>query len=79
MVQRILLGIIASLALAPVAGMVLVFAVLPALPIALLVGAFLGPSTLLGYAQQEEDEREDEREKELLRSIRLRHAHAHGH
>ena len=58
MVQRILLGIIASVALAPVAGMVLVFAVLPALPIALLIGAMLGPSTLLGYAQQEEDERD---------------------
>jgi hypothetical protein len=77
MVVRILLGILGAIALAPVAGMVLVFAVLPALPIVLCIGAMLGPSTLLGYGQQEEDEREAERERELLRSIRLRHAHSH--
>jgi hypothetical protein len=77
MVQRVLLAILAGIALAPVVGMVLVFAVLPALPIVILIAAMLGPSTLLGYAQQEEDEREAEAEH--ARYLRLRHAHAHAH
>jgi hypothetical protein len=77
MVQRVLLAIAVAIALSPVVGMVLVFALLPALPLVIAIGAMLGPSTLLGYAQQEEDERE--REEEQARYLRFRQAHAHAH
>ena len=58
------------LALAPVIGMVLVFAVLPMLPIALLCGAVLGPMNLFKNGEVEEEE--------VVYRHRLEFAAAHG-
>ncbi len=63
-------GIAALIVLSPVIAMVLVFAVLPALPLALAVGAVLGPANLFGNGEKEE-------ERDVYRS-RLVFAEAHG-
>ena len=59
--------------LSPVIGMVLVFALLPALPIVLAIGAILGPMTLLKDVEPHEDLAPEEWE---ARRILARHAHA---
>jgi hypothetical protein len=67
---KIALGVVAAIVLSPVAGMVLAFAVIPALPVALVAGAVLGPMNLF-----ENGEAEDEDEK--WRYHELHEAHAH--
>jgi hypothetical protein len=70
---KALIGLVAFVVLLPVIGMVLVFAVLPALPLALLVGAVLGPTNLIPNGE-EEDEDEVYNAKLVFAE-----AHAHGH
>jgi hypothetical protein len=54
-VFRIVVGVMTVLVLSPVVGMILVFAVLPALPIALAVGAVIGP---MDWFKEKEEEAE---------------------
>ncbi|HEY8088627.1 MAG TPA: hypothetical protein VIF09_12300 [Polyangiaceae bacterium] len=54
-VFRVLLGVAAGVALMPVVGMILVFALLPALPIVLAIGAVLGP---MNWIEEKEEEAE---------------------
>jgi hypothetical protein len=67
---KIALGVLATIVLSPIAGMVLVFAVMPALPIALAVGAVLGPMNLFNNGEAEEEE-----ERWRLRELHEAHAH----
>ena len=52
---KVLIGIATFILLTPVMGMVLVFAVLPALPIVLMIGTVLGPMNLLAKGDREEE------------------------
>ena len=71
---KIVVSLVTLLLLAPVIGMLLVFAVLPALPIALLVGTVLGPMNLF-----DNHEAEDEDEAwEVWEARHLAEAHAHA-
>ena len=71
---KVVISIVTLLLLSPVIGMVLVFAVLPALPLVLLVGSVLGPMNLFSNG-----EREDEDEAyEIWERRRLEPAHAHA-
>jgi hypothetical protein len=72
---KVLIGIATFLLLSPVIGMVLVFAVLPALPLALLVGSVLGPMNLFPNGEREE---EDENYA-FWEARRHHHAEAHAH
>jgi uncharacterized membrane protein len=52
---KVLVGIAAFILLTPVMAMVLVFAVIPALPIALMLGTILGPMNLISKGDREEE------------------------
>jgi hypothetical protein len=52
-------GIVTIIALAPVAGMVLAFAILPALPIVLAIGLVLGPINWIDDKLDEAELRQD--------------------
>jgi hypothetical protein len=70
---QVLVTIATVLLLSPVIGMVLVFAVIPMLPIALLVGSVLGPMNLFKNGEQEDEDAA----YEVWERRRLEHAHAH--
>ena len=69
----IVVTIVTAIALAPVAGMILAFAVLPALPIVLAIGLVLGPMNWLADRIEESEHRRD-RDPGYPRA--LEHAHA---
>jgi len=72
---KILVSIATLLLLSPVIGMLLVFAVLPALPLALLIGSVLGPMNLFSNGEQEDEDAA----ADLWERRRLEHAHVHAH
>jgi hypothetical protein len=67
---QVLLGMAATFALLPVAGMVLIFAVLPALPIALFVGFVCMPDHLEGILTDRSIRLDREREAREVRHRR---------
>jgi hypothetical protein len=72
----VFVGIVTMVALAPVAGMVLAFAILPALPIVLAIGLVLGP---INWAEDKLDEaasRQDRDQDHPDHHTPLIHAHA---
>lgn len=70
---KVLVAIATLLLLSPVIGMVLVFAVLPMTPIALLLGSVLGPMNLFSNGEQEDEDAA----YELWERRRLHHVHVH--
>jgi hypothetical protein len=73
-VPKLLVGIVTFFLLSPVIGMLLVFAVLPALPIALLVGIVLGPMNLFNNHELEDEDAA----YEVWEARHLAEAHGHA-
>jgi len=72
---RVLVSIATLLLLSPVIGMVLVFAVIPMLPIALLLGSVLGPMNLFKNGEREDEDAAYEVWEMRQQQQHLAHAH----
>jgi hypothetical protein len=75
-VAMLFVGIATMVALAPVVGMVLAFAILPALPIVLAIGLVLGPMNWLEDRLEEAERRQGHDEGQQGHPTPLVHAHA---
>jgi hypothetical protein len=75
-VAMLFVGLVTIVALAPVAGMVIAFAIIPALPIVLAIGLVLGPVNWLEDRLEEAERRRGHDEGEQGHPTPLVHAHA---